>query len=112
MRFEGEKGWIYVERDKLEASDPAILREKIGDRRNEALVSNNHMKNFLECMRSRQDPVAPVEVGHRSNSVCILAHIAMKLGRKLRWDPKAELFVGDDEANAWLDTTHRAPWTV
>ncbi len=112
VRFEGEKGWIFAQRDKLEASDPAILREKIGDDEVKLYVSNNHMKNFLECMRSRQDPIAPVEVGHRSNSICILAHIAMKLGRQLRWDPKAERFVGDDEADTWLDYTHRAPWTI
>ena len=70
------------------------------------------MRNFLECMRSRKDPIAPVEVGHRSNTVCCITHIAMKLGRKLRWDPKAEKFVGDDEANKMLDYPHRAPWTV
>jgi myo-inositol 2-dehydrogenase/D-chiro-inositol 1-dehydrogenase len=112
VRFEGEKGWIYVQRDKLDSSNPAILREKIGDNEVRLYVSNNHMKNFLECMRTRQDPVAPVEVGHRSNSICVLAHIAMRLGRKLAWDPKAERFVGDAEADTWLDYLHRAPWTV
>jgi myo-inositol 2-dehydrogenase / D-chiro-inositol 1-dehydrogenase len=112
VRFEGEKGWIYVQRDKLEASDPAILREKIGEGETKLYLSNNHMRNFLECMKSREDPVAPVEVGHRSNTICVLAHIAMKLGRKLRWDPKAERFVGDDEADTWLDYAHRAPWTI
>ena len=70
------------------------------------------MLNFLECIRSRKDPVAPVEVGHRSNSICILAHIAMKTGRTLKWDPKTEKFVGDDEANRLLDYPHREPWTI
>jgi len=112
VRFEGDRGWIHVQRDKLEASDPGILREKIGDDETKLYVSNNHMRNFLESMKSRQDPAAPVEVGHRSNSVCVLAHIAMKLGRKLRWDPKAERFVGDAEADGWLDIPHRAPWTI
>jgi hypothetical protein len=54
-------------------------------------------------MRSRKDPIAPVEVGHRSNSVCVIHHIAMKLGRKLKWDPNAELFLNDDEANGMLN---------
>jgi myo-inositol 2-dehydrogenase/D-chiro-inositol 1-dehydrogenase len=112
VRFGGEKGWIFVQRDKIEASDPAILREKIGDNEVKLYVSNNHMKNFLEGMRSRKDTVAPVEIGHRSNSICVMAHIAMKLGRKLRWDPKAERFVADDEANQWLDYPHREPWVV
>jgi predicted dehydrogenase len=112
VRFEGEKGWIFVQRDKIEASDPALLREKIGDTELKLYVSNNHMKNFLECMQSRKDPVAPVEIGHRSNSICVMAHIAMKLGRKLRWDPKVERFLDDEEANRWLDYPHRQPWTV
>ncbi|MBN1939161.1 MAG: gfo/Idh/MocA family oxidoreductase, partial [Candidatus Aminicenantes bacterium] len=67
---------------------------------------------FLECMRTRKDPVASVEIGHRSNTICILTHIAMKLGRKLRWDPSAERFIGDAEADARLDYPHRPPWTV
>lgn len=70
------------------------------------------MKDFLECMRGRRDPAAPVEVGHRSNSICVMAHIAMKLGRKLAWDPAAERFVGDDAANGLLDYPHRKPWAV
>ena len=70
------------------------------------------MKNFLECVRSRKATAAPVEVGHRSNTLCVLTHIAMKLGRKLRWDPQAERFVGDEEANRWLDYPHRRPWVV
>jgi myo-inositol 2-dehydrogenase/D-chiro-inositol 1-dehydrogenase len=63
-------------------------------------------------MRSRQDPICPVEVGHRSNSICVITHLAMKLGRKLAWDPQAERFVNDDEANAQLDYVHREPWKV
>jgi hypothetical protein len=63
-------------------------------------------------MRSRQDPVASVEVGHRSNSICVMTHIAMKLDRKLEWDPEAERFIDDDEANRLLDYPHREPWTV
>lgn len=112
VRFEGEDGWIDVQRDKLVASNPALLREKVGDGGVKLYVSNNHMRNFLECIRSRKEPAAPVEVGHRSNSACVLIHIAMRLGRKLRWDPKAERFLGDEEANGWLDYEHRAPWTI
>jgi hypothetical protein len=63
-------------------------------------------------MRSRKDPVAPVEEGHRSNTICVMTHIAMKLERKLEWDPEAERFVNDEEANRWLDYPHRKPWTV
>ncbi|MBN2246788.1 MAG: gfo/Idh/MocA family oxidoreductase, partial [Candidatus Aminicenantes bacterium] len=94
------------------ASDPSILQEKIGDNEIHLYKSSNHMKNFLECMRSRQDPITPVEIGHHSNSVCVITHIAMKLGKKLRWDPDNEKFINDEGANKWLDFPHRAPWIV
>ena len=112
VRFEGDKGWIFVQRGEIQASDRGILREKIGPEETQLYKSTNHMKNFLECMRSRKDPIAPVEIGHRSNSLCAITHIAMKMGRKLRWDPETERFVNDDEANAMLDYPHRKPWTV
>jgi len=112
VRFEGEKGWIFVRRGAIEASDRQILRQKVRDDETRLYHSSNHMKNFLECMRSRKDPAAPVEVGHRSNTVCVITHIAMKLGRKLEWDPEAERFVDDEEANRLLDYPHREPWIV
>jgi len=112
VRFEGETGWIFVTREEITASDPAILKQAPGEGEVRLYESGNHMKNFLQCMRTRQEPVAPVEVGHRSNTLCILAHIAMKLQRKLRWDPQAQRFIGDDEANGRLDYPHREPWTV
>lgn len=110
--FEGEKGRIFVARGKIVSEPADLVRDKIRDDERRLYVSRNHMLNFLECVRSRKDPVAPVEVGHRSNSICILAHIAMKTGRTLKWDPKAEKFVGDDEANRLLDYPHREPWTI
>jgi predicted dehydrogenase len=112
VRFEGDQGFIFVQRGKIEASDREILKQEIGDDEIKLYISNNHMRNFLECMRSRQEPITPVEIGHRSNSICVITHIAMKLNRKLMWDPQAERFVGDDEANRWLDYPHREPWTV
>jgi predicted dehydrogenase len=112
VRFEGDKGWVFVKRYEVQASDPAILQEKIREDEINLYRSSNHMRNFLECMRSRKDPITAVEVGHRSNSICILTHIAMKLKRKLYWDPKAEVFKNDDEANKWLDYPHRKPWIV
>jgi hypothetical protein len=112
VRFEGDKGWIFVKRGAIDASDRDILRQKVQDDEIKLYKSSNHMKNFLECMRTRKDPVAPVEVGHRSNTICVMTHIAMKLERKLEWDPDTERFVDDEEANLWLDYPHREPWTV
>lgn len=112
VRFEGDKGWIFVQRGEIQASDKEILRQKISDEGIKLYRSSNHMKNFLECMRSRKDPAAPVEVGHRSNTICVMTHIAMKLSRKLRWDPQVERFLNDEEANRWLDYPHREPWIL
>jgi len=112
VRFEGDAGWVFVQRGAIKASNPEILKWKPGQGEVKLLQSGNHMKNFLEAVRGRKDPIAPVEVGHRSNSICIMTHIAMKLGRKLAWDPAAEWFVGDDEANRRLDYPHRDPWQV
>jgi len=109
VKFEGDDGWVHVTRSSLEASPKELLGDAPQTDKDER---DNHMLNFLDCMKSRQDPVANVEIAHRSNSVCVLAHIAMKLGRKLQWDPEAEQFVDDDEANKWLDYPHRKPWVV
>jgi len=112
VRFEGDRGWVFVKRGAIQASDREILRQKIRENEIKLYRSSNHMKNFLECMHNRKDPVTPVEVGHRSNTICVLTYIAMKLGRKLRWDPQAERFIKNDEANRLLDYPHRKPWTM
>ena len=68
--------------------------------------------DFLKCVRSRKDPYFPVEIGHRVSSVCHLANLAIKLGRKLKWDPVAEKFPDDPEANRLLDRPRRKPWQL
>lgn len=112
VRFEGDAGWIDVGRSHFKAEPSDVANQPIGKGEQELYESNNHMGNFLECMRSRKDPICPVEVGHRSNSICVITHIAMKLGRKVRWDPQAERFLDDESANALLDYEHRVPWKV
>jgi hypothetical protein len=112
VRFEGDAGWVFVSREIIEASERDILLQKIGESETRLYASSNQMRNFLECMRSRRDPVAPAEVGHRSNTIGLLAHIAMKLARRLHWNPQEEHFAGDDEANRWLDYPHRDPWVL
>jgi predicted dehydrogenase len=109
-RFEGTEGWISEGR---EAEPKSLLQSAIAP--GELHLSEargGHMGNFLECVRKRQDPSAPVEVGHRSATVCHLGNIAMLLGRKLRWDPAAEKFVNDDEANRMISRPMRAPWRL
>ncbi|MFM1873636.1 MAG: Inositol 2-dehydrogenase [Planctomycetota bacterium] len=112
VRFHGERGSIWVERGKISADPATILDENIGDGETKLYVSDDHYRDWLLAVRSGKDPICPVEVGHRTNAICIATEIAMRLGRKLRWDPKQDEFVGDAEANAMLDYPHREPWTL
>ena len=106
VRFIGEDGWIEASRDQFSASNPALLREtpKGGI---ELRTSNNHHANYLESLRAGTDPVAPVEAGHRSNTVCLLHYFSMKLRRKIQWDPLREEIVNDPEASALMHYSYR-----
>lgn len=110
--FKGENGWIFVNRSKIEASDPKLLEEPLGPDATRLYVSNDHMGNFFDCIRSREKPICDVEIGHRSVSVCHLENIALNLRRELKWDPSAERFVDDEEANKLLRREMRKPWTL
>jgi predicted dehydrogenase len=114
VKFEGDEGWImvHIHGCGLEASDPKILREKIGDDEVQLGRSPGHHRNFLECIKSRQPTMATAEIGHRTGTICHLNNIAMLLGRKLKWDPVKEQVLGDDEANALLTPKMRAPWRL
>ena len=129
IRFEGSQGWIFVTRGDysvtasdpksrqgnekaLSGSDPKILTSAIGPDEIHLCRSTDHHGNWLESIRARRQPIAPVEVGHRSCSTCLLVHIAMKLPRKLYWDPVKESFKNDDEANALLSRAQRWPYRI
>jgi predicted dehydrogenase len=112
VEFYGSEGRVYVRRGYLETQPQALLRSQIGPNDVRLYPSRSHKGNWLECIRSRGEPAAPVEIGHRSGSACILGYIAMKLGRKLTWDSRAERFVGDDDANRLLTRSMRAPWRM
>lgn len=98
VRFTGTSGWIWVNRGDLTASDEALFTTPLPESATRLEVSNDHMGNFFSCVRSRKDPISPVEAGHRSASVGHLIVIALRSGRKFRWDPAAEFFVGDGAA--------------
>ena len=112
VRYEGTEGWIFVTRSKyaVTASDPKLITSVIGPNEIHLYQSSSQQENWLECIRSRKDPISPVEIGHRACSVCLVTHIAMKIGRKLNWDPDKEMFVNDNEANAMLSRPQRAPY--
>lgn len=106
----GESGWIHVSRGGLWASDEAILRDTVGPNETQLYLSEDHQQNFIDCVRSRKETIAPAEVAHRSISAGLLGEIAMLTGRKLKWNPEKEHFVGDDEANRYLLRPYRQPW--
>lgn len=110
VKFEGPEGWIYVTRGKLEASQPELIKEPLKSKKVELYVCNDQMGNFFDCIRSRKAPICEAEIGHRSVSVCHLGVIAIRLGRKLNWDPAKEEFVNDKEANGYLAREMRKPW--
>jgi predicted dehydrogenase len=113
VTFEGTEGKIYVDRGKLESDPAAILDSKIGSDGIHLYKSDDHFRNFIDCVISRGPTAAPVEVAHRSITICHLGNIAMRLKReKLRWDPRTEQIVGDDEAAKMLSRPYRAPWTL
>jgi predicted dehydrogenase len=108
--FVGSKGKIFVTRGKI-TSDPAdILAEPLKDSDVHLYASGNHHQNFLDCIQSRKLPICDVEIGHRSATACHLGNIAVRLGRKIEWDPVKEQIVGDPEANAMVSRPYRSPW--
>jgi predicted dehydrogenase len=113
VTFEGTKGTIYVDRGKLTADPKTILDSKIGPGDIHLYKSDDHFRNFIDCVISREPTAAPVEVAHRSITICHLGNIAMRLGRKsLRWDPRTEQIIGDEEASRMLSRPYRDPWKL
>ena len=116
VKFEGPDGWIFVKEGHLggnvNANPKALLREPIGASEVHLPVSAHHQRNFLECVKTRARTIAPIDVAVRSDTLVQLSDIAMRLGRKLKWDPGAEQFVGDEYANRMLKRPMRPPWRL
>src|SRR5688572_31906923 len=91
IRFTGSDGWIWVNRGDLTASKEYLYQAPLPDNAIKLEVSLNHMANFMDCVKSRKDPIAHVEEGHRSANVGHLIIIAIHEGRKLQWDPDKEV---------------------
>ncbi len=127
IRYEGSEGWIFVSRGAyvasssdpvaeekskkaLDASDPKIISSQIGPNETLLYKIDDQHGNWLDCIQSRKAPISPVEIGHLACVVCLISHIAMKIPRKLEWNPKKERFINDDEANLLLIRTQRKPY--
>jgi predicted dehydrogenase len=123
IKFEGTEGWVFVTRGNyratssdpidpkapkpLEASNPKILTSVIAASEIHLPVSADHHGNWLEAIKAKKQPIAPVEAAHRACSTCLVHHIAMKVKRKVYWDPAKEMFKDDDEANKMLSREQR-----
>ncbi len=112
VRFEGTDGWVAVTRGSIDSNPKNLITSAIGPNEIHLYRSDNHWQNFLECVRSRRQPVADVEIGHRTATICNLGNIAMQLKRTIKWDPKTERVIGDEEASRMLSRPMRAPWTL
>jgi len=109
----GDNGWIHVDRgNRLFASDPKILEEKIGDNETRLYVSNDHFQNLLDCVRSRKETITPCQVAHRSISTALLGEIAMLTGRKIQWNPDTQEIINDPVASRLLRRPFRSPWKL
>lgn len=115
IRFIGTDGWVGNTgwNAKLEASSDKILNSKIGpDELHLYTNPQGEHRDFVDCVKSRKDPYFPVDIGHRVSTICHLANIAIKLGRKLKWNPETEKFVNDPGADAMLSRPMRSPWKL
>lgn len=109
----GDKGWIHVSRGNvLKASDPKILEDKIGAGEKHLYRSFDHHQNFLDCVRSRKETIAPSEVALRSISVALLGEIAMLTGKKITWNPETEEIIGNPYASRLLRKPYKEPWKL
>jgi predicted dehydrogenase len=115
LRVEGEEGWIFAPwhgfRGQMQASDKSILRIKLKDS-DMRIPQRRDKEDFLYGIKNKAPTMADAEVGHRTCSACQLGHIAVQTGRKLKWNPETERFVGDDEADRMLTKTYREPWDL
>jgi predicted dehydrogenase len=112
VTFEGSDGWVWVNRGALEASPAELLDYEPGPNEIHLYRSDNHQRNFIDCVISRSEPIAPIEQAHRSISIAHLGNISLRLGRDLRWDPQAEKIIGDEAASQMLSRPMRKPWTL
>ncbi len=106
----GQKGWVHVDRGRQATNPPELWNETIGPDETQLYESRDHQQNFLDCVKTRQETITPIEVAYRSISVGHLGEIAMLLGRKVQWDPDKQVFVNDDAANRMMSRPMRSPW--
>ncbi len=108
-RFVGKDGWVEAGFNHIKASDPDVLKVPLGKDKIR-LPRKDEKQDFVECVKSRAQPIADAEIGHRTNTIGLLGVIAVSLNQPLHWDPKTERFAGNAKANQLLHRSMREPW--
>ena len=110
VAFEGPDGWVHVNRGRITAEPKSLLESVIGHNEIQLYKSNNHVRNFLDCVKSRAETICPIDVAVQADIACHISDIALRTRRKIRWDPVKEVIVGDAEASRRLTRSMRSPW--
>ena len=112
LKVVGSEGWFTYSWNSQSITDGSADFQRIEIKPTEIQLyrSDNHVENFLSCVGTRQQPISPAEIGHRSASMCHLGVIAMDIGKQLDWNPVTEQFSNSDAANRMLSRSMRSPW--
>ncbi|MHC4866141.1 MAG: Gfo/Idh/MocA family protein, partial [Planctomycetota bacterium] len=110
VAFEGPKGWVHVNRRRIVADPPSLLKSKIGPNEIRLYESIHHVRNLLDCIKTRAETVCPIDVAVRADILCHLSDITIRTQRKIKWDPVKEEIIGDPEASRRLTRSMRGPW--
>jgi hypothetical protein len=108
----GTSGRIAVDRSALISDPPDLVKEPLRPNETHLYRSDSHSGNFLHCVKTRQRTICDASVAHRAASVLLLGGIVKQVNRPIKWDPKAETFLNDDEANRLTSIAKREPWNV
>ncbi|MBN1844796.1 MAG: Gfo/Idh/MocA family oxidoreductase [Sedimentisphaerales bacterium] len=110
--FEGSEGWVHVDRNGINAHPKSLLETRWGPNDVRLYASDHHVRNFLDCIKSRKPAICPVDEAVQADIVCHISDVAIRLGQSLRWDPAAERFIDNEEANLRLTRPLRSPWLL
>jgi predicted dehydrogenase len=110
--FEGDEGWVHVDRSGINAHPKELLTTELGPNDIHLYESNNHVRNLLDCAKSRSETICPIDVAVQADIICQISDIAIRREQKLRWDPKTERFINNNAANRRLSRAMRSPWTL
>jgi predicted dehydrogenase len=108
--FEGTEGWVHVDRSRIQAKPDKLVKVEFGPKDKRLYLSSGHVRNFVDCIKSRNKTVCDVETAVKADILCQVSNIATRLGSKLRWDSKKERFVDNEAANRMLSCSMGSPW--